>query len=48
MLPIHSRYREFDEPVVIGAVRFNFVGVSDRLRKQMDVAAVGRDLTGAL
>lgn len=48
VLPIHSRYREFDEPVVVGAVRFNFVGVSDRLRKQMDAAAVGRDLIGAL
>jgi hypothetical protein len=46
VLPIHHSYREFDEPVVIGAVHFNFVGFSDRLRREVDAAAVGRDLTG--
>lgn len=48
VLPIHSSYREFDEPVVIGAVHFNFVGFADRLRREMDAAAVGRDLAFAL
>lgn len=48
VLPIHQSHREFDEPVVIGAVHFNFVGVSDRLRREVDATAVGRDLTGAL
>jgi len=47
VLPIHMRYREFDEPVLIGAVHFNFVGFSDRLRREMDAAAVGRELTAA-
>lgn len=47
VLPLHSRYREHDEPVVIGAVQFNFVGVSDRLRRELDAAAVGRELTTA-
>lgn len=48
VLPIHHSYREFDEPTVIGAVHFNFVGFSDRFRREVDAAAVGRDLTGAL
>jgi hypothetical protein len=48
VLPIHHSYREFDEPVVIGAVHFNFVGFSDRFRRDVDAAAVGRDLTGLL
>ena len=48
VLPIHHSYREFDEPVVIGAVHFNFVGFSDRFRREVDTIAVGRDLTAAL
>lgn len=44
VLPIHRRYREFDEPVVVSAVQFNFVGFSDRFRREVDVPAVGRDL----
>lgn len=44
MLPIHRRYRELDEPVVVSAVQFNFVGFSDRFRREVDTAAVGRDL----
>jgi hypothetical protein len=48
VLPIHQSHREFDEPVVIGAVHFNFVGFSDRCRREVDAIAVGRDLTGAL
>lgn len=47
VLPIHRRYREFDEPVVVSAVQFNFVGFSDRFRREVDTAAVGRDLLGA-
>jgi hypothetical protein len=47
VLPLHSRYREHDEPVVIGAVQFNFVGVSDRLRRELDAATVGRELAAA-
>jgi hypothetical protein len=46
VLPIHHSYRELDEPVVIGAVHFNFVGFSDRLRREVDAVAVGRDLLG--
>lgn len=48
VLPIHQSHREFDEPVVIGAVHFNFVGFSDRLRRDVDAAKVGRDLIGTL
>jgi len=48
VLPLHHSYREFDEPVVIGAVHFNFVGFSDRFRRDVDAVAVGRDLTDAL
>lgn len=48
VLPIHHSYREFDEPVVIGAVHFNFVGFSDRFRREVDTAAVARELTGTL
>lgn len=48
VLPIHASHREFDEPVVVGAVQFNFVGFSDRFRREVDTDAVGRDLTGAL
>ena len=44
VLPIHNRYREFDEQVVIGAVHFNFVGFADRLRRDVDAAALGGDL----
>jgi hypothetical protein len=47
VLPIHHRYRDLDEPVVIGAVQFNFVAFSDRVRREVDVPALGRDLTGA-
>jgi hypothetical protein len=44
VLPIHASYREYDEPVVIGSVQFNFVGFSDRFRREADLSAVGRDL----
>jgi hypothetical protein len=47
VLPIHASYREHDEPVVIGAVQFNFVGVSDRMRRDLDAAALGRALGSA-
>jgi hypothetical protein len=47
VLPIHASYREFDEPVVVGAVQFNFVGFSDRFRREADRAALGRSLSGA-
>ena len=46
VLPIHASYREFDEPVVIGAVQFNFVGFSDRMRREADSAALGHALLG--
>jgi hypothetical protein len=46
VLPIHASYRELDEPVVVGAVQFNFVGVSDRMRRELDAAALGRELGG--
>ncbi|HSC93796.1 MAG TPA: hypothetical protein VLC73_02390 [Burkholderiales bacterium] len=44
VLPIHASYREFDEPVVIGAVQFNFVGFSDRFRREADSSALGSAL----
>jgi hypothetical protein len=44
LLPLHASYREYDEPVVVGAVQFNFVGFSDRFRRDVDVGAVGRSL----
>lgn len=47
VLPIHPSYREHDELVVIGSVLFNFIGFSDRFRREVDAAAVGRDLTAA-
>ena len=46
VLPIHASYREHDEPVVIGAVQFNFVGVSDRMRRELDAAALGCEFGG--
>lgn len=44
VLPIHASHRQFDEPVVIGAVQFNFVGFSDRFRREADSAALGQSL----
>jgi hypothetical protein len=45
VLPLHPSYRQYDEPVVIGAVQFNFVGFSDRFRRDVDVEAIGRELS---
>jgi hypothetical protein len=47
VLPLHPRYIESDEPVVVGAVQFNFVAFSDRFRREVDAIAVGRDLCAA-
>jgi hypothetical protein len=47
VLPIHQRYRELDAPVVHGAVQFRFVWFSDRLRREVDTAAIARQLAAA-
>lgn len=43
-LPIHSNHRELDEEIVINSVQFQFVAFSDRFRREVDSAAVGRAL----
>ncbi|MCK6452043.1 MAG: hypothetical protein L6R19_14495 [Alphaproteobacteria bacterium] len=44
VLPIHARYRELDEEIVVNSVTFQFVGYSDKFRRQVDVAAIARSL----
>lgn len=39
-LPIHSSYRELDEEVVYGAVRFRMIAVSQEMAKRLRPAAV--------
>ncbi len=45
VLPIHARYRALDEEIVVNSVTFQFVGYSDKFRRQVDVAALARGLT---
>lgn len=44
VLPIHANHRELDEEVVANSVQFQFVGFSDRLRRQVDVASIAREI----
>jgi hypothetical protein len=43
-LPIHASYRELDEEVVYGAVRFRMVAVSQELQGRLRAAEVAGDL----
>jgi len=43
-LPIHSRYRELDEEVVYGAVRFRMIAVSQEMQRRI----AAEDLAGKL
>ncbi len=45
-LPIHSSYRELDEEVVYGAVRFRMVAVNQELQQRVDAAALIHGLLG--
>lgn len=39
-LPIHSSYRELDEEVVYGAVRFRMIAVNQELERRVDAASL--------
>ena len=39
-LPIHSSYRELDEEVVYGAVRFRMIATNQELQRRIDAAAL--------
>lgn len=43
-LPIHSSYRELDEEVVYGAVRFRMVALKQEIEARVDAAALARQL----
>jgi len=43
-LPIHTRYRELDEEVVYGAVRFRMIAVSQELERRLDPAQMAGEL----
>ncbi|MGQ0526203.1 MAG: hypothetical protein ACT4P8_21375 [Betaproteobacteria bacterium] len=43
-LPIHLSYRELDEEVIYGAVRFRMIAVSQEMRRRMDCTALARSL----
>jgi hypothetical protein len=43
-LPIHSSYRELDEEVVYGAVRFRMVAVNQEIRQRISPAALAGEL----
>jgi hypothetical protein len=45
-LPIHSSYRELDEEVVYGAVRFRMVAMNQELQQRIAGAALVRELLG--
>lgn len=44
VLPIHASHRELDDEVVTNAVQFQFVGFSDRFRREVDSGEIGREL----
>ncbi|MGQ0677135.1 MAG: hypothetical protein ACT4N4_13755 [Rhodospirillales bacterium] len=44
VLPFHPSHRELDEEVVSNAVQFQFVGFSDRLRREVDLGAVALEI----
>ena len=43
-LPIHTRYRDLDEEVVYGAVRFRMIAVSQELQRRLRGATVVSEL----
>lgn len=43
-LPIHSSYRELDEEVVYGAVRFRMIAVSQEMQRRLAAAELVRQL----
>jgi len=43
-LPIHARYRELDEEVVYGAVRFRMIAVSQEMERRFAAANLAREL----
>jgi hypothetical protein len=45
-LPIHSSYRELDEEVVYGAVRFRMVAMNQELQQRIAGAALVQELLG--
>ena len=45
-LPIHARYRELDEEVVYGAVRFRMIAVSAEMQNRLSPAALAKALVG--
>jgi hypothetical protein len=45
-LPIHSSYRELDEEVVYGAVRFRMVAMNQELQQRIAGAALVKELLG--
>ena len=45
-LPIHSSYRELDEEVVYGAVRFRMIAVNQELQRRLDPAQLLPRLLG--
>lgn len=47
VLPIHANHRELDDEVVINSVQFQFVGLSDRMRRELDAKALVRALDAA-
>lgn len=46
VLPIHANHRELDEEVVGNSVRFQFVGFSDRFRREVDAEGIARQIAG--
>jgi hypothetical protein len=44
VLPIHASHRELDEEVVTAAVQFQFVALSDRMRRQIDPHGIVHDM----
>jgi len=45
-LPIHISYRELDEEVVYGAVRFRMIAVSQEMQRRVAAAELARQLIG--
>ena len=45
-LPIHARYRELDEEVVYGSVRFRMIAVSAEMQNRLSPRALAKALVG--
>jgi len=44
VLPFHASHRELDEEVVTAAVQFQFVALSDRMRREIDPGELARGM----